>query len=52
MRPEFQAVPFEDIERAELNLARLEQQLAPTLIAPLASLLAHSPDPDGALNFL
>jgi len=52
MRPEFQPVPFEDIEKAELNLARLEQQLAPTLMAPLASLLAHSPDADGALNFL
>jgi len=52
MRPEFQAVPFEDIEKAELNLARLEQQLAPTLMAPLASLLAHSPDADGALNLL
>jgi glutamate-ammonia-ligase adenylyltransferase len=52
MRPEFQAVPFEDIEKAELNLARLEQQLAPALMVPLASLLAHSPDADGALNFL
>jgi len=52
MRSEFQAVPFEDVEKAELNLARLEQQLAPTLMVPLASLLAHSPDPDGALNFL
>ena len=52
MRSEFQAVPFEDFEKAELNLARLEQQLAPTLLAPLASLLAHSPDPDGALNYL
>ena len=52
MRPEFQAVPFEDFEKAEVNLARLEQQLAPTLMVPLASLLAHSPDPDGALNFL
>jgi glutamate-ammonia-ligase adenylyltransferase len=52
MRSEFQAVPFEEFEKAELNLARLEQQLAPTLMAPLASLLAHSPDADGALNFL
>ena len=52
MRPEFQAVPFDDFEKAEVNLARLEQQLAPTLMAPLASLLAPSPDPDGALNLL
>ncbi len=52
MRPEFQAVPFEDTEKASLNLARLKEQLAPTLIVPLASLLAHSPDADGALNLL
>ena len=52
MRSEFQAVPFDDLEKAELNLARLEQQLAPTLMVPLASLLAHSPDADGALNLL
>jgi glutamate-ammonia-ligase adenylyltransferase len=52
MRPEFQAVPFEDRGKAEGNLARLEQQLAPTLMLPLASLLAQSPDPDGALNLL
>jgi len=52
MRPEFQAVPFEDPEKAGVNLARLEQQLAPTLMTPLASLLAHSPDADGALNLL
>jgi len=52
MRAEFSAIPFEDGEKAEGNLARLEQQLAPTLMVPLASLLAHSPDPDGALNLL
>ncbi|HXX24935.1 MAG TPA: hypothetical protein VEO19_17485 [Terriglobia bacterium] len=52
MRPEFQAVPFENLEKAELNLVRLEQQLAPTLMVPLASLLVHSPDADGALNLL
>jgi glutamate-ammonia-ligase adenylyltransferase len=52
MRPEFQAIPFEDVEKAELNLGRLEQQLAPTLMVPLASLLAHSPDADGTLNLL
>jgi len=52
MRPEFSAVPFEDPDKAEGNLACLEQQLAPTLMGPLASLLAQSPDPDGALNLL
>lgn len=52
MRSEFSAVRFQDFEKAEGNLTRLEQQLAPTLLAPLASLLASSPDPDGALNLL
>jgi glutamate-ammonia-ligase adenylyltransferase len=52
MRPEFSAVRFQDLEKAEGNLKRLEQQLAPTLLAPLASLLANSPDADGALNLL
>lgn len=52
MRAEFSAVGFLDPAKAERNLARLEQQLAPTLVRPLASLLAHSPDPDGALNWL
>ncbi len=52
MRPEFLAVPFEDRAKAEANLAHLEQKLAPTLLVPLASLLAHSPDPDGASNLL
>ncbi len=52
MRAEFSGITFQDSAKAERNLARLELQLAPTLIAPLASLLAHSPDPDGALNLL
>jgi glutamate-ammonia-ligase adenylyltransferase len=30
----------------------MERLLAPSLLAPLASLLAQSPDPDGALNLL
>ncbi len=52
MRPEFAAVQFEDNVKAASNLERLEEQLAPTLLAPLASLLSQSPDPDGALNLL
>ncbi len=52
MRPEFSAIPFQDPRKSEANLARLEGQLAPTLMVPLASLLSHSPDPDGALNLL
>ena len=52
MRPEFAAINFEDRGKAAGNLARLEEQLAPTLLTPLASLLSQSPDPDGALNLL
>jgi glutamate-ammonia-ligase adenylyltransferase len=52
MRAAFAPIPFLDAAKAEANLTRLEQQLAPTLLAPLASLLAESPDPDGALNLL
>jgi glutamate-ammonia-ligase adenylyltransferase len=52
MRPGFSAVPFEDPSKAEANLSRLEKELPSELAAPLASLLAHSPDPDSALNFL
>jgi len=52
MRPDFAAIPFQDPAKAAGNLERLEQQLAPTLLTPLASLLSQSPDPDGALNLL
>jgi [glutamine synthetase] adenylyltransferase / [glutamine synthetase]-adenylyl-L-tyrosine phosphorylase len=52
MRPEFSSLSFRDPGKAEGNLARLTQQLAPSLMTPLASLLVQSPDPDGALNLL
>ncbi len=52
MRPEFSVIVFQDPTRAEANVARLEGRLPAAVMAPLASLLAHSPDPDGALNFL
>jgi glutamate-ammonia-ligase adenylyltransferase len=52
MRPELAAIKFEDPGKAAGNLVRLEEQLAPTLLTPLASLLSQSPDPDGALNLL
>ncbi|HMD85069.1 MAG TPA: putative nucleotidyltransferase substrate binding domain-containing protein [Terriglobia bacterium] len=52
MRPDFAALNFEDPGKAAGNLERLEEQLAPTLLTPLASLLSQSPDPDGALNLL
>jgi glutamate-ammonia-ligase adenylyltransferase len=52
MRPELAAINFEDPGKAAGNLERLQEQLAPTLLTPLASLLSQSPDPDGALNLL
>ena len=52
MRPDFAAINFEDRAKATGNLERLEEQLAPTRLTPLASLLSPSPDPDGALNLL
>ena len=52
MRREFSDINFLEPAKAERNLARLEKRLAPTLMAPLASLLAPSPDPAGALNQL
>jgi glutamate-ammonia-ligase adenylyltransferase len=52
MRQKFSSVPFQDRAKADSNLARLEQVLAPSLLGPLASLLGQSPDPDGALNLL
>ncbi len=52
MRAQFSAVRFRDPAQAEANLARLEPRLAPALLAPLGSLLAQSPDPDGALGLL
>lgn len=52
MRPEFSAIGFHDPHKADGNLVRIEERLAPQLIVPLASLLAQSPDPDGALNLL
>jgi len=50
MRPEFLIVPFSNHAQAEKNILDLEQRIAPTLMAPLASLLIHSPDPDTALS--
>ncbi len=52
MQPEFSEIAFEEPEKAEGNLERLAAALDPSLHVPLASLLAHSPDPDGALNLL
>ena len=52
MQPDFPRESFRDPQKAEENCLRLENRLAAALNAPLASLLAQSPDPDGALNLL
>jgi len=49
---DFLAVPFVDRGYADESLARLGRSLAPELMLPLGSLLAQSPDPDGALRLL
>lgn len=52
MREEFAALHLLHKAGASASLERLEQKLAPTLFLPLASLLAQSPDPEGALRLL
>jgi glutamate-ammonia-ligase adenylyltransferase len=52
MQPEFSSIAFTDRARAEANLSQLAHRLPARILAPLASLLAASPDPDGALNLL
>lgn len=52
MQLDFPPASFHDPHKAEENWLRLETRLAAALNAPLASLLAQSPDPDGALNLL
>ncbi|MGH9351148.1 MAG: hypothetical protein ACRD2G_03140, partial [Terriglobia bacterium] len=52
MESVFSLIAFADPAKADGNLARLEQILPQSLHYPLASLLAQSPDPDGALNLL
>jgi [glutamine synthetase] adenylyltransferase / [glutamine synthetase]-adenylyl-L-tyrosine phosphorylase len=52
MRPEFTGIAFQDLSKAASNVERLAGRLAPELAVPVASLLGHSPDPDGALNLL
>ncbi|HXJ95616.1 MAG TPA: hypothetical protein VMT20_22460 [Terriglobia bacterium] len=52
MRPAFTQAPFRDSRKAQQNWLKLEQQLPAALTKSLFSLLAQSPDPDGALNLL
>ena len=52
MHLDFAQASFHDPHKAEENWLRLEARLVSALNAPLASLLAQSPDPDGALNLL
>jgi [glutamine synthetase] adenylyltransferase / [glutamine synthetase]-adenylyl-L-tyrosine phosphorylase len=52
MQLEFSSIAFTDLAKAEANLSELAQRLSSPILTPLASLLAASPDPDGALNLL
>ncbi len=52
MLAEYAAVVFADPARAEANLSRVEARLPVSLRPALASLLAQTPAPDDALNFL
>jgi [glutamine synthetase] adenylyltransferase / [glutamine synthetase]-adenylyl-L-tyrosine phosphorylase len=52
MQPPFSSIAFLDPSNAEANLALLLDRLPAALHVPLASLLAASPDPNGALNLL
>jgi glutamate-ammonia-ligase adenylyltransferase len=52
MKPEFAAIPFNEPQSAEANLALLESRLAPSLWRILPTLLAQVPSPDDGLNFL
>jgi glutamate-ammonia-ligase adenylyltransferase len=52
MQSAFSSIAFLDPAKAETNLSPLLDRLPTALHVPLASLLAASPDPDGALNLL
>src|SRR5271168_151294 len=52
MRAAYSKVVFEDRARAEVNIARIEERLAPALRTALPSLVEQMPAPDDALNFL
>lgn len=52
MKPEFAAIPFNEPQSAEANLAILEPRLSASLWRILPVLLAQVPSPDDALNFL
>ncbi len=45
-------IPFREQERARANLAKVAERLPAVAAEALPSLLADSPDPDTALNFL
>ncbi len=52
MQPPFAPIAFREPAKAAVNLASVEQLLPEALRHPLVALLAHSPDPDSALNLL
>src|SRR2546422_11195459 len=52
MHAAFSSIAFAEPDRAEGNLALLEQHPPASLWATLPALLAQLPDPDSALNYL
>jgi glutamate-ammonia-ligase adenylyltransferase len=48
----YSSIAFSDPARAEANLAQVDERLPPALRAALPLLLAQTPAPDDALNFL
>lgn len=51
MAARVRSIPFEDLERAQMNWARIERITPAGLVEVLATLLRSSPDPDSALNY-
>jgi glutamate-ammonia-ligase adenylyltransferase len=52
MRAEYSNIAFADPARAAANLASVEERLPPSLLKSFPALLAQTPAPDDAMNFL
>jgi [glutamine synthetase] adenylyltransferase / [glutamine synthetase]-adenylyl-L-tyrosine phosphorylase len=51
-QPDQKAIPFHDVAGAQVRLESLKTRVSPEVLSSVFSLLAESPDPDGALNLL
>src|SRR5271168_1839269 len=52
MASDYSNIAFAEPERAETNLSRILERLPAALHGPFSSLLAQTPAPDDAVNFL